>query len=473
MTTEELNSIKENNSAYIIAAAGHGKTEMITDIVANTSGRSLILTHTNAGVDALKKRLLKKNVPNGRYKVETIASFCVRWCHAYKNISKISLELTPYRKEDQQKYYAQHYSGAKAIFQYEWAGKVLKNSYTRVIVDEYQDCTVNQHEVIKELNKYLPTTVLGDPLQGIFGFKKEEPLVDWNSLEFSEIKIETYPWRWKDTNPGLGSYLSELRDIIYAPALSNKTVTININPYSDVIVIKPENFDIFKLYPQLREFDTVLYITKWESDQIEFCKRTRGLFQNDEKQDCTDLFMFAEAFDKTQGCELAKSVLEFVQKCAVNISSELESYFNRLNKGSCDFSRIEKHRDIGELVERVCKTSDYNDIYDLINCFRNSEFKIYRKELYYEMLRSIKYAVSHGESILVSANHVRKDAHLQKRYTQFNLLCSRTLLSKGLEFDCVIIDMKTPLSVKEFYVAMTRAMKKIYIISESDTLILK
>ena len=41
--------------------------------------------------------------------------------------------------------------------------------------------------------------------------------------------------------------------------------------------------------------------------------------------------------------------------------------------------------------------------------------------------------------------------------------------STARNLDCVIIDMTTPLSAKDFYVAMTRAMKKIYIISETSS----
>ena len=37
----------------------------------------------------------------------------------------------------------------------------------------------------------------------------------------------------------------------------------------------------------------------------------------------------------------------------------------------------------------------------------------------------------------------------------------KTIVIKGLEFDCVIIDTSDKLSVKDFYVAMTRAKKKI------------
>lgn len=98
----------------------------------------------------------------------------------------------------------------------------------------------------------------------------------------------------------------------------------------------------------------------------------------------------------------------------------------------------------------------------------NKKFEKYRAELLLEMIRSIRYATIYNTTIYDAANHIRKDANLQKRYTDFKFLSSRTLLSKGLEFECVIIDMTTPLSAKDFYVAMTRAMKKIYIIAETN-----
>lgn len=85
------------------------------------------------------------------------------------------------------------------------------------------------------------------------------------------------------------------------------------------------------------------------------------------------------------------------------------------------------------------------------------------------MIRSVQYAIEHGISIFEAANHIRKDISLQRRCTGFKFLSSRTLLSKGLEFDCVIIDMTIPLSAKDFYVAMTRAMRKIYIVSSTNT----
>lgn len=159
------------------------------------------------------------------------------------------------------------------------------------------------------------------------------------------------------------------------------------------------------------------------------------------------------------------------------MSTGLKSYIENLEKDRCNFSRITKHKNIGNKIELLCTTSNLNSLYELLSCFKDlPDFKIYRKELYYEMLRSIKYARDYNASVSDGANHIRRDLHLQKRYTQFKFLSTRTLLSKGLEFDCVIIDMsdgsaKNRLNAKEFYVAMTRAMKKIYIISDTSQLL--
>lgn len=50
MKAEEIALIQSKHNAAIIAPAGHGKTEMITDLVDNLPGKKLVLTHTNAGI---------------------------------------------------------------------------------------------------------------------------------------------------------------------------------------------------------------------------------------------------------------------------------------------------------------------------------------------------------------------------------------------------------------------------------------
>lgn len=67
----------------IIAPAGYGKTEEIANAVMCCEGKQLILTHTRAGVSALQTRMKKKNIANDKFEIDTIASFCLKWCKAY------------------------------------------------------------------------------------------------------------------------------------------------------------------------------------------------------------------------------------------------------------------------------------------------------------------------------------------------------------------------------------------------------
>lgn len=467
MTKIELDTIFASPNAAIIAPAGHGKTEMIMDIVEHAPGKQLLLTHTNAGVDAIEKRLKKRNISKNKYHVATIASFCIKWCVSYPQNACFNMVLSPLNGGNEaQQYYNNLYTGARMLFVHDWARSVISSTYSGVIVDEYQDCTQNQHEIFLELSKFLPVRVLGDPMQGIFGFAGR--LVDWNHLEFPLVEVETKPWRWKNANLWLGEYLSNIRKSL-SPILWGKECTVHIDSCDEGIqLISPRSFDGYKLLKELNLYSSVIYVTKWEQQQKEICMKMPGIFQYDEKQDCNELFRFAKLFDEKKGNDLAIAIINFMVECATGVATELRSFRVNLDKGRSDFSRITKHADFGPLLSNAVSEQSADKIADVLEWSQlQKEFKQYRLELLLEMIRSLRYAASNNISVFEAANHIRKDAALQKRYTNFKFLSSRTLLSKGLEFDCVIIDMSNPLSAKDFYVAMTRAMKKIYIISDS------
>ncbi len=469
MTEDDLDKIMQMSSAAIIAPAGHGKTEMIAEIVKHAEGKQLILTHTNAGVDAIEKRLQKRKVSKEKYVVTTIAAFCIKWCISYDSTGEFDKTLSPLNGTKEAKaYYEQLYSGAKKILATSWAGNVLKASYADVVVDEYQDCIQAQHEIILAMNKHLPVRVLGDPMQGIFSFAGD--LVDWNHLEFPVVDVETKPWRWSESNPELGKYLMTVRDTLL-PILIKQSCNVQIASENEhVEIIAPAAFTGYSHLNELSQYSSVVYITQWPRQQLNFCSRMPGIFQYDEKQDCDELFKYAEQFDAKVGAELALEAINFAAECSAGVVKELESYIKKLKIGGFDFSRIKKHTEFRDILTEAAPNLTKETVFRMLEWFsKNTKFKQYRSELLSEMMRSIKYAIDHDMTIYDAANHIRKDVGLQKRYTGFKFLSSRTLLSKGLEFDCVIIDMTTPLSAKDFYVAMTRAMKKIYIIADTDT----
>jgi DNA helicase-2/ATP-dependent DNA helicase PcrA len=71
----------------VTAAAGCGKTEAIVRAVALVEGKQLILTHTNAGVAALRTRLRKYAIPESNYRVDTIDSWLLKYAAAYVSMS--------------------------------------------------------------------------------------------------------------------------------------------------------------------------------------------------------------------------------------------------------------------------------------------------------------------------------------------------------------------------------------------------
>lgn len=474
MKAEEIALIQSKQNAAIIAPAGHGKTEMITDLVDKLPGKKLVLTHTNAGVDALQQRMNRKSITKEKYYLSTISSFCMKWCDAYPQTAGVDSTV----KMTDNRYYPMVHAGAVRIFQNEWARKVIGKTYSSVIVDEYQDCVLVQHQIFVELNKTLPVYVLGDPLQAIFGFK--EKLVSWNNICFDVTPIETYPWRWEKTNPALGQYLNDVRTQLL-PGLDGRIVRLSTVPDQEAVHrIGTSSLYDGSIYKIANQFETVLYIAKWEPDTIAFSKGTGGVFQHDETQSLKTLYEASQLLDTDDGYARANTIYDFISECASGVATELKSYEGHIKDGDFDFSRIKKYPEFGKRMQRLYKYHGHDDMMAVLDWIKNEpSFRIHRRELFTEMQRSIRRARDLNISITQAAQEIRMIPGNQSKYAGFKRLASRTLLSKGLEFDCVIIDLsKVSQSVynryssTEMYVAMTRSMRAIYFITDLDSVVL-
>ena len=159
MTTLSSRLVKNCESGHVNASAGFGKTHLIAETIQQLEGCQLVLTHTHAGVDAIRRKFKKLHVPTSVYFVDTIAGFALRLTLAYRRTSGWSVEF-PEGNE-----WSSLYSSCTPLICEKFIQKVLKASFTRVFIDEYQDCTLKQHEMMRALAGVLPTTVLGDPLR--------------------------------------------------------------------------------------------------------------------------------------------------------------------------------------------------------------------------------------------------------------------------------------------------------------------
>ena len=229
-----------NHKGLVIAPAGHGKTHAIAECLKQCGdGRQLVLTHTHAGIAAIQKKLKKMQVASTCYHIETIAGFAQSLVLAFLGSGKI-----PSREEDS--YFPTVTLEACRLLAVESLRTVLRISYKSLFVDEYQDCSDNQHKLIMQLAEIMPTHIFGDEMQGIFAFDGatrdfNKDLVDFKI--YDELKT---PWRWKVNGncEALGQWILNTRHLLEQP---RSTIRLTSDAEAHVkVVVRP--FDQTKYY---------------------------------------------------------------------------------------------------------------------------------------------------------------------------------------------------------------------------------
>lgn len=446
-----------------IAPAGHGKTEFICDRISTSKGCTLILTHTRAGVSAINQRLRKKGVSGPAYCVSTIAGYCEKWVLSYPAASCFSNEIDKTRHS--REYYKELYSAAQVLFSKDWFQSVFQNSYREVIVDEYQDCTFPQHESVLKLAKDVPLIVLGDPMQGIFYWASDEGLVDLMSLDFEFKQLpEDQPWRWICSNNRiLGDYIATVRNNLL-PTLSGNDVLLNL--YSTAGTVDLLTAEELRRWYISSPSETYLYLARWQKGQTSFAASKNG-FQVLEPIDSREIKDLITKLTALSGAQLCLAIIDIASICFTGINQELKSYISRLKQDSFDFSRIKKYSSLGELLTALNENSHPSEIKAALDWFKNqSSFRLYRKCLYGEVIRALTVSIEEGVELLEAyeMSHALL-ASYESRY-QLNRLSSRTVLSKGLEYDNVIVEIGQDIDPRDFYVAISRAKKRLYLVTD-------
>lgn len=213
MSDEVYRAIAEAQTGFVESPAGCGKTEAIVRTVGDyCSDAQLVLTHTHAGVDALRQRFRQHGVGTAKYHIDTIAGWAWGWVRKYPNNARYegATDIADWNNV---------YAAMTALLEKDFVTCGILNSYAGILVDEYQDCTLSMHVLIARLNALLPCRVLGDELQGIFDFNRE-PLVGWADVraEFRyDLGTLDTPHRWiKAGNTKLGRWFLDNRSTFRA-----------------------------------------------------------------------------------------------------------------------------------------------------------------------------------------------------------------------------------------------------------------
>ncbi|MCB8888804.1 UvrD-helicase domain-containing protein [Vreelandella malpeensis] len=453
--------------------AGTGKTHLLAAaaaIAGEKNQRTLILTHTNAGVDAIRKRLRRFGVPTTKFRVDTITGWAFSLVRSYSMIANISVSDVPdWTKSDG------YLSGATSVARSDAIAEVLSLSFDYLFVDEYQDCTLVLHEFIMALVAAIPKSViLGDRLQAIFTFTG--PMATWDghvAPNFPEHALDIEPHRWSGYNINLGQWLLDIRSSLNDGSTfdftSHAVPGLNYVSASDPRALT-------SVAHSFRDFDeSVVLLDKWPNDIATHASRLGGSYSV--MEDISGNFMRTklDCLPPEGDPELARWFADFAKACVVGLSGIDTAVLRKLEQGQ----GVTHYKRPGlESILRVLDELRQNPTYTGLTMAAKEigaakGLRIYRWEAWNDTREAIAMTIENGEPAVDNLAKVR-DRLRQVGRRGGTRIASRTLLVKGLEYDHVVIaDLSKMSDPCNLYVALSRARKSVTVLGASPRIMLK
>ena len=475
-----LPEILANHSekGYVIAPAGFGKTHLIADAVKISEGRQLILTHTHAGVDALKKKLQKLDVPSAKYHVDTIASYALKLCLSYPQTADWNIEVPSSGEE-----WEELCLKCTALVGNGFIKRVLCASYEGIYVDEYQDCMQSHHNMLLAFAETLPLRILGDPLQAIFDGIGGQNAVNWDTQlvpHFKRLGELDTPHRWvHDGDPALGQWLRGLRGDIEAGNDINiqndlpSSVTLQI--VSSDEELRNQQVTTCKWGGQSKN-GRVIAIHKGDNTHKAkshiLAKQTGGVFSSIEEVEGKRLVSFVKGYSsKDTAQERLLCTIEFMkEKCFSGVNDALSAATKRGEHATIQANT--KNPQVVQAANDFLETPTPHKLYIFIEGLKEaSETTLYARDLFYRLLKALTINKTDPTLTLEEAATLfQKQFRHTGRPISYPKLIGTTLLVKGQEYDHAIVLDADSLSKKDLYVALTRGSKSLTIISKSRIL---
>ncbi|EOZ4894400.1 UvrD-helicase domain-containing protein [Pseudomonas aeruginosa] len=442
-------------NAAVVAPAGHGKTEIIANVAA-IGRRALILTHTHAGVHAIRARLKRLGIQHAQVAVDTIAGWCMRYAHAFPGVAQPPDGL-PQTGEQ----WNQLYRGASWALGVQAVREVIAASYDRILIDEYQDCHGLQHKLAIALSGIVPTLIFGDPMQGIFEFAGAT--LSWDREIHPGFPLAgtlDTPHRWAGKNPELGQWIAETREkLMRGEAIDLADPRITYRESNDV-------FDMGTLFEGIDDKEgsfAAIHCNKTICYRL--AKAANGGYQAIEEVAANRLREFASAWDGAvdRGGRL-QAFLDLSNDCF---------HKRKLAEGEQpDPDDVAVQQAMRDLVLGLDVGNGAEAAAQLFSLARKRPlWKLYRNELWRDADRAAtEVTAGRAETMTAATLNVRHRVSNSGRKMPKRTV-STPLLLKGLEFDHVVIPDATHFAnerhaqAKLFYVAISRATQTLTIAS--------
>jgi hypothetical protein len=457
----------------VTAPAGCGKTELIARSLARHTGRRpmLVLTHTNAGVAALRGRLNRAGVPAKNYRLATIDGWAMRLISTFPLRSGHSpklLELVRPAKD-----YPEIRVTATNLLQSGCISEILFSSYERLVVDEYQDCSTLQHSIVVNAAAVLPTVVLGDDLQAIFNFGSDK-LADWETetcKEFPEVGTLKTPWRWINAKAEeLGRWLLDVRKHLK----NRESINLKHAPSNVVLHVLDGSGSDHKIRleaarvqpPGKNESVVIIGESTSRKNQQLIASQTPGAITV-EAVDFKDLIEFAHSFDLHDGDAISQ-LAQFGQSLMTNAGAE--HLIKRITSHRDKTSRIPPTEVEQSALKFVASPSHASALDVLVEMNKQPGVRVHRPEILSAAIKAFKECGINTQLTLYDAAIRMRERNRMIGRRLGRRTVGSTLLVKGLEAEVSVVLHACELDAPNLYVAMTRGSKLLVLCSRNAVL---
>lgn len=456
-------------NGMVVAPAGCGKTELITTALRSHTAQKpvLVLTHTNAGVAALRVRLARLGIVPAAYRLATIDGWAIRLITTFPRRSSHDPSIVTRSRPD----YVAIRRTAAQLLSTGHISDVIAASYANLLVDEYQDCSALQHLLVSWLSTLLPTCVVGDPMQAIFGFDPRDPLADWAEVNtrFPIVGTLSEPWRWKRVGAdALGHWLLGCREELHA----GRPIDIRTGPPAvRWISLDGSAADHQKRLAAGRadapgKLGSVLILgdSRRPGDQQRFASQTPGAVTI-EAVDLRDLVTFANALD-LKGANATETILEFAKRLMTEVNApDLLRRLDCLRRGTARISPNDVEVAALAFEADRCHAKLAAFLVE-INC--QSGVRVFRPAVFRACMQALQQCGA-NEGFADAALRMREQ-NRSRGGTMPRRAVGSTLLLKGLEADVAVLLGADELDARNLYVALTRGSQQLIVCSRSPIL---
>jgi superfamily I DNA/RNA helicase len=439
----------------VVAPAGHGKTELIAKVAA-LGRRTLVLTHTNAGIQAIRARLKRLRVPQSSVAVDTISGWSLRYAHGFPGIARPPEDMPQGAQWDDV------HRGVFAALGVPAVRQVVEASYDRILIDEYQDCNGPQHELATALSGIAPTIVFGDPMQGIFEFAGAT--LSWDGeihRQFPLVgELET-PHRWRDKNPELGEWIMDARRRLMRGDRVEFGGPVSYRQATNA-------FDMGALFESIEGREgTVAAIHCNKRICYGVAAAARGGYQAIEEMAARTMTDFAGRWDASPEAPRRLAAIRWLFSEAFAVQ--------KLAEGEAPPAEEAPVNEAIQAAAAAMAEDGPRAALEILTLSRKlPRWRLHRQELLRDVERAIsEVAASRCETMLEATARVRDRASVVGRKLPRRTV-STPLLLKGLEFDHVVVPDATHFGSernaqpKLFYVAISRPIRSLTITGTQD-----